>query len=308
MLAGRGAISRVTLDADGKLKVESPRFIEGLNSPLGIAVLTAPSGPFPAGTLVVSAGASFTVDGDERALPDDEARGTGLVFFDSGSGKELGRVFLGHGSPAPTMLGHPIADPTGVVSDTAGNIYLADVGGAEGRPLSQIEERPGVIKFTPAAIEALAKREAPPAGSIAFALVVNIPSGLAYAPGENAIYWGTSNGMGEIFRAPKGDFSAGAALETVARETNSLSGLGVTPNGSVIAGRNEGDIVVWRAGSRARVRPVRFPDEIRFLLPGQIASTKLADGRVLVVVPELSGGGRGPWHQRLQVFTLPSDY
>jgi hypothetical protein len=91
MVAGRGAISRVRLGDDGQLRVESARFVSGLNAPLGLAILPGPLGSIPEGALVVAVGCSWTVDDKGRTIEPGDA-GTGLAFFD-------GVVFAGRGCP-----------------------------------------------------------------------------------------------------------------------------------------------------------------------------------------------------------------
>lgn len=310
MIAGRGAISRVAMAGDGTLSVEKQRFIVGLNAPLGLAVLPGAVGPYPAGTLAVTVGHSWTVDLDGHRLGDDQ-RGVGVVFFDPTSGQELGRLLLGIDSPIARMLGHAVVDPGAVALDPTGNLYLADAAGSEWRPDELHDVRPGVLKIAPAAVAAVAAGETPPAGSAEFAYVPDVATGLAYSAKEDALYWVTANARGDlagaIVRLPHGDFSGGAALETLAKEQNSLSSLCLTPAGSVVVARNGGDI--WALRGRGKPRLVKFADKRqRFLSPGQLAVSSLADGRLVVVLPESSGAGSGIWRHRVQVFTLPAGF
>jgi hypothetical protein len=308
MVAGRGAVSKVRLQPDGQLKMEVARFIDKLTAPLGITELPAPVAGLPEGTLVVTVGGSWVVDAAGHSL-DARTAGTGLAFFNPATGSELGRVYLGLGSPVQALIGHPLIDPGAVAADLRGSLYVSDLAGG-GTAAPRGDAAPGVIKISPDALAVLLRGEAPPRGSVQFAPVKDIPTGLAYATSEDALYWGTGSVTGElgggIMRLPKGDFSGVARLETVVKLTNSLASIAVAPGGTVLAARNEGDVIFVRG--RGKFRPVRFKEERSFLSPGQIAATRLPDGSVCVVVPELSGAGLGAWRQRLQVFTLPKDF
>jgi hypothetical protein len=309
LLAGRGAISKVAIDDAGQLSIENARFIAGLNAPVGVALLPAPVAHLPEGALAVVVGGSWTVDTKGNKVEPADA-GTGVAFFETAGGTALGRIFIGRGSPMTGILGHPVLDPAAITADGRGNIYIADVAGAR-MAAQRAEGVPGMIKLSADAVGALLRDEAPPSGSVSFVRVENVPTGIAYSLEEDALYYVTGNGIGvlggAIFRLPQGDFSGAVGVETSAKELNSLVGVTFSPGGKVIAGRNEGDLVYYTG--RGRARPIKMrPHDFRFLSPGQPAMVRTAAGSVILVVPELSGGGIGPWRQRLQVVDLPGDF
>ncbi len=307
MLEGEGVISRCLIGADGTFSMVKARFTTGLNAPLGMAVLPVATGVSPAGAIVVAVGGTWTTDRRGRALEDDRARGTGLVLIDPESGAITARVFLGEGSPVTDAIGHPLMDPFSVAADPAGNLYVVDYAARGTRIEDDGRGLPGILKLTPAALEALAGDAAAPQGSVAFTPVRNVPTGIAYSTSDDALVWATGNDAfdlgGGILRLPGGDFSGGARLETVAKNLTSINSIAILDGGTILAARNSGDIVSV-PGRRARV--VTFRDRTTiFLSPGQIAATRLADGGHYVVVPETSGGGRRPWQHRVRTFTLP---
>ncbi|HEX9781396.1 MAG TPA: hypothetical protein VGA56_01535 [Opitutaceae bacterium] len=308
MIAGRGSISKCTVSDDGELKVDVLQFTTDLNAPVDIAILPTATSVSPAGSLVVAVGGSWTTDHRGRTLDDDRARGTGLIIADASSGEVLGRLFLGEGSAIQGIFGRPIMDPFSVAADSKGNIYLADYAARGTLSDSPNTPQPGIWKLTPAAIEALLKETQPPAGSTGFFPVRAVPAGLVYSSQDDALYFVTGvegyDLAGALLRLPRGDFTGAVQLDTVAKELGSLTGIGITPKGTILVARNSGEIVVVRG---RRGRPVNFRDKNLFLSPGQLATTSLANGRTLVVVPEASGGGSRPWQHRVRTFILPGN-
>lgn len=303
LTAGRGSISRVKLGVDSHLAVEKLRFIEGLNGPIGMTLIATGSADLPAGTLAISVGGSWVVDNAGDPIPDDAARGAGLVFFDPATGESRGRILLGKGSAAEKILGHPVTDPTALTSDAAGNLYLIDVDAAATRGSRRMEAKAGIIKLSRAALDALLRNEAPAAGSLAYAAEQNIPTALVYARAEDALYWATF--LGELRKLPQGDFSGRTAVITVNKEAGTISSLGVSPNGTVIGAGAEGILLQVRG---RKIRQIKFRKEPRFLSAGQLATVRAADGRVLLILPEQGGGGVGPWRQRVNVVALAGEF
>jgi hypothetical protein len=303
LTAGRGSISRVTLGADGHLAVEKLRFIEGLNGPVGMTLIGTGSETLPAGTLAVTVGGSWMVDAGGRPLPDDTARGTGIVFFDPQTGAARGRVFLGQGSDAAKLIGHPVTDPTAITSDPSGNLYLIDVDVAATRSSRRGEAKAGVIKIARAALDPLVRGEILPAGSIHFASEASVPTALTYAAGDDSLYWATFTG--ELRRLPQGDFSGQTAVITVNKEAGTIVCLGPTPRGEIIGAGADGLLIQVRG---RKIRTIKFRKEPRFLSPGQPAVVSGADGQTLLILPEQGGGGVGPWRQRVNVIALSGDF
>lgn len=311
MLAGRGAVSRVSVSEDGTLEVTQPRLVVGLNAPIGVTLLPVAVGDFPKGTLVVAVGGRWTMRDRNTRVTDARERETGLLFFDPATGARLGAVYLGAGSPVESVIGHPMMDPSHVVFDGAGNGFVGDVAGLGLQKEPGEANHAGIMRLTPAAIVTLARGEAPPAGSAEFQSVPEVAGGIAWYEKERLLYWATGPGFGDlagaVLRLPGGDFGPGGEIETVHKEIFPMIGACVTANGSLIVAHTDGVIGVIKRG-RGKVKPVKFKEREVFISPGQPAATTLADGRVLVIVPEMASGGRPAWRHRLQRFTLPSDY
>jgi hypothetical protein len=308
MIAGRGSVSLCRVDGTGELKVDDPRLVKDLNAPVDLDILRRPTAVSPAGALVIAVGGSWTTDARGRNLDDDRARGTGLVVADATSGEILGRMFLGAESQFASVAGSPVMDPYSVAADPSGNIYLADLAARGTLPQGPGRAAPGIWKLAPAAVDALLREEAPPAGSLQFLAVRALATGIEYSDAEDALYYVTGTDgydlAGAVLRLPRGDFSNDNAIETIARELTSLASLTITPRGTVLAARNIGDIVIGRG---RRGKEVKFREKFSFLSPGQMANTRLDDGRLLVVVPEASGGGAKQWQHRVRTFTVPGN-
>jgi len=311
MLAGRGVISRARLGDDDQLVVDEPRFVEGLNSPLGLVILPRATATLPKGALVTAVGSLWTVDARGNQLKDDRERGCGLAIIDPQAGTVHSRIFLGRGSALEPVLGHPIVNPLALAIDPAGNIYVADSfgGGVQGGASDQGQS--GILKLSPVALDALSREETPPPGSFWFARVPNMPAAVYYSALEDMFYWGTANGIGElggaIFRVPHGDFTGAERVETFVKRQQPILSLTQTPAGTILAGYSTGQIFFFRNANRPHEMRFHKRDQ-RFLTPGQTAILRASDDRLLVAVPELSGGIRGSWRQRVQVFGLPDDF
>ncbi len=311
MMVGRGAVSRVTVGEDGTLSMDRQKFTEGLSGPLGITVLPASLGEFPAGTLAVAVGNRWVAKDRANRITDPRERETGLVFLDPHTGARLGSAYLGAGSPIEAALGQPVSDPSHIVFDPAGNAYLTDVAGFGLKPLPGEINRPGIVRLSAAALLAIVRGEAPEASQVSFLDVPEVPGGIAFWPKNSMLYWATGPGYGDlagaVLRLPGGDFGPSGSIDTVFKETQPMVGACLTPDGSLIVAHNNGDIGVLKGG-RGKVKTVKFRRPTVFLSPGQPAATTLTDGRVLVVVPEMASSGQPAWRHRLQRFTLPSGY
>jgi hypothetical protein len=199
-------------------------------------------------------------------------------------------------------------DPFAVAADPGGNLYLTDLAARGSHWEEPGMSQPGVLRIDAGAVDALAAGTEPAAGSVTFIPIRSLPTGIVYSSKEDALYFVTGNDVydlgGAVLRLPRGDFTGASAIQTVAKDLTALSSIGFSPKGTALAGRMSGDIVQIRG---RRGRPISFRDRHLFLSPGQIATTRLDDGKVLVVVPEASGAGLGQWQHRVYTFLLPAD-
>lgn len=311
MIAGRGALSRVAVGRDGELTVENARFVDGLNAPVGLAVLPVSVGDLPAGTVAVAVGGRWVMKDRSTRVDDPRERGTGLMFFDPATGKNLASAYMGRESQLEAVLGHPVLEPGHIAVDTAGNLFLADVAGQGLKSAASPRERSGIVRLTVAGLSALVRGEPPAKSDVAFLDVPEVAGGIAWSGKDRRFYWATGAGYGDMIGAvlsiDGGSFGPGGSIRTVETELQPMVGACVTAAGSLLVEHTDGTIGVIKRG-RGKVKPLRFRDRPVFLSPGQPAATTLGNGQTLVVVPEIAGGGRPAWHHRLQVFTLPSDY
>lgn len=311
MIAGRGAVSRLTVGADGQLTMDQQRLVDGLNGPIGIAQLPISLGQFPRGTLVVVVGGRWVVKDRNTAVDDPRERGTGLVFIDPASGARLGDLYLGAGSLIDALVGHPLYDPSHVTFDSEGNVFISDVAGV-GLPRREGKRDPaGILRVTVAGMQALLRGEAPAGADVAFLDVPEVPGGIVWSAKDNRLFLTTGTGIGDLVGAvlaiERGDFGSSGSIRTIDTELQPMMGACITANGSLIAAHTTGVLSFIKRG-RGKMKDLRFRDRPVFLSPGQPAATTLANGQVLVVLPEMASGGRPAWRHRMQVFTLPADF
>lgn len=301
LVAGRGSISRVTLGEDGHLKVDQLRMIPDLNGPVGMTLLKVAVGPLPAGTLVVTVGGSWVVDPSGNPLADDTARRTGLAFFDPVTGESRGRVATGEGSHVASALGHAVTDPTGIVTDAKGNLYLVEVDAATTRSSRRAQTNAGIVKISADALAALVRDTAPPANSLFHAPEYSIPTALVYSAAADSLFWTTY--LGELREVPRGDMSGQTAVITHSKRLGTVQSLAETPRGDLFGFMADGMMVSIRG---KRSREIKFRSHMRFLSPGNAAVVPAPDGKLWVILPEQGGGGVGPWRQRANVIAIPA--
>jgi hypothetical protein len=309
LVRDQGAISKLQVTADGLLEVIDLNFVEGLSTPLGITVLPRATDRFPAGTLFVVVGNALSVDADGNMERRAEALGTAALAIDPEDGALLGRIRLDVESAVADWLGHPLLLPNGAAFDREGNYYIGDsgVGGERLEPPRQ--GNPGVVRIDHAALDVLAA-DAPHPG-VHFISVPGGPNGVAYHDGEDAIYIVTFGGGGPegeaIYAVARDGFVGGELPEPLHAGVGTLDGLAITPAGTLIASRMDGDLIAIPAGGQPQ--PIELaPEPIAFAGPSDIKLSARPDGRLMLIVPEQEPAAAESWSQRLHVVHLPQDY
>lgn len=291
MVAGQASIARLTVRPDGTLAVSNLKFIEGLTGALGITVAPADVGPYPKGSLFVSVGNAFQTDEKGGFISDAKKLGTGVAIFDGESGKPLGRIDLGAGSPVAVAIGHPFLLPNGIAFDGEGGLIVADTAKGGDRLQPKIEPHPGILRMTIGAKGDVTGQT--------FTPVSGGPNGVAWNAKDKSLYWVTCGGQG-----PEG----GALFRNgkpVALDLGPSDGIAITPAGTIIVSRFKGDLVAIPKGGKPEPIPFDFKS---FDFPSDIKLRTLADGSSIVVVPEQEAWNATPWDQKLRVVRLPAGY
>jgi len=203
----QGAISKLEIDADGRLRVVDVKFIDRLHAPMGIAVLPTATAKFPAGSLFVSTGTTAALDAKGDQITDVTKFNPGVSIFDPGTGKRLGFIPMGPGRAVAKAINHPVLAPAGLCFDSKSNLYVADIGNT-GKDLNPPinNARPGIVRITLANIDTYSedKQNIKDQSSVAFTSVRHQPAAIFYSPIDDALYWTTCDGqpplLGGVFR------------------------------------------------------------------------------------------------------------
>jgi hypothetical protein len=302
----KGSISKLEIGADGRLKMVDPDFVKGLHAPMGIAPLPKGTGTFPAGSLFVSTGTTAGLDEKGQLIDDVNRFNTGVGVFDPATGKALGFIPMGNKRAVAKALHHTVLGPAGLCFDPLGNLYVADAG-STGRDLSPpIIGLPGIFRINNADLDGYAQdqvaREAPE-----YLPVRHVPSAVFYSKADDAIYWTTSDGQGggggAVYRVPRNNFPAQNMVSNIVGDLGPLLGLVITPNGSLIASRMEGDLALL---TKKIIAQVVFDEEASFSTPADIKLLTLANGYNILYVPEQEPNSQSRGQQRLRVVLLPA--
>jgi len=305
-VAGRGAISKVVVAADGTMELTEQRFVADLTGPMGIAVLPVDTDRFKAGTVFVSQGGAWAVDRGGKLIRNSFDLEAGVFAIDPETGRVVGKLLMGPKTPFSRSLGHGVVNPLAITFDPMGNLYLCD-GGSGGRNLvPPIVGRAGVIRIPASSLdEAAAGNDVP---GLAFLDVAHGPTSVFWDEANNALMATTGDGMGPlggaVYRLPRGDFSNRGAIETVGQALSPIAGAFILPSGKVIVTVISGEIREIR--SLKKWKDVRLKPDLFLVTPGSVASKLLEDGSTLVVMPEQAGGGIANWRQRAQILIFPA--
>jgi hypothetical protein len=283
-----------------------PDFIKGLHAPMGIAPLTKATAAFPAGSLFVATGMAAGLDDKGQQIDDVTRFNPGVSVFDPATGKSLGFIPMGAKHAVARALRHVVLDPAGVCFDPLGNLYVADCANT-GRDLDPpIIGLPGIFRILNADLDTYAQDQSAKE-SPEYLAVRHLPFGLFYSAADDAIYWTTSDGQpgggGAVYRIPRGNFPAQNMVNSIVGDLGALLGVVITPNGSMIASRIDGDLALL---TKRILAQVAFEEEASFSTPADIKLLTLPNGYNILYVPEQEPNSQARGKQRLRVILLPT--
>jgi DNA-binding beta-propeller fold protein YncE len=301
----KGSISKLELQADGRLKMLKSDFVTGLHAPMGIAALPKATGKFPAGALFVATGTTRGIDEKGQRIDDVNRFNPGVTIIDPESGKTLGFIPVGPDHAVSRAVRHVVLAPQGLCFDPDGNLYLCDVGNT-GKDLEpEIIGIPGILKFNRTTIDAFAQDQAQP--GLGYLPVLHMPSAVFYSKADDGIYWTTSDGQtgagGAVYRSPRANFPDPTMISNVIGDLGPLMGVVIMPTGCLIASRIDGDLALI---NRRIMATVGFEEDGSFSSPWDIKLLTLPNGYNVLYVPEQEPNASEPWKQRLRVVLLPT--
>ena len=302
MVVGDGSVSVVAIGKDGRTRGVPRNVVEGLNGPLGIAVLPKATKRYPRGTLLVNQGLALLTDAKGAYVTDPGELGTGILFVHAENGKILGRIELGMGSAVSTVLGHPVLLPNSIAFDKDGNLYVTDTAKGGNHLEPPIPAHPGVVRIPHASIDD------PRSGGFTFLPVSGIPNGIAYNVTDDSIYIVTMGGQPHegqaVLRVPANKF-LGDGLEVVVGDVGTMDGICFTPAGTIVTSRFSGDLLAIRQGKASVIRLI--PDT-PFNAPADIRLRVQPDGSSILAVPEQARTEPVSGKQRVRLIRLPKGF
>ncbi len=309
--AGKGAISRLAVSDCGELKMLEPRFVSGLNSPLGITTLKKATSLFPAGTLFVNTGIYILCDDNGAYISDPKVIGTGVTIIDPKTGKTLGKIDLTPGSAVTKAIGDTFPLPNGMTFDAEGNLYVTDTGEACGvkNTVMPAKSSGGVLRIDHEAIDSFAQNKQH--DGIHF-IPIQTPNGVAYNPHTDSILAITCrSGEGEakdvIYSIPAKAFKETNEAKPLASGLGSMDGAVVTSAGSIIVSVMNTQSL-WKVSKDGTKEEIAFDPEVKFLGPSDIKLKELEDGTSILILPEQDHLNPDLWKQRVRVVKIPEGY
>ncbi len=309
--AGKGAVSKLSVSESGELKMIDPRFVSGLNSPLGITTLKKATGLFPAGTLFVNTGIYILCDDNDAYISDPKVIGTGVTMIDPDTGKTLGKIDLTPGSAVTKAIGDTFPLPNGMTFDAQGNLYVTDTGEACGvkNTVMPAKSSGGVLRIDHDAIDSFAQNKEH--DGIHF-VPIQTPNGVAYNPHTDSILVITCrSGEGEakdiIYSIPAASFMETKEAKPLVSGLGSMDGAVVTPAGSIIVSVMNTQSL-WKISKDGSKEEIAFDPEVKFFGPSDIKFKELNDGSSILILPEQDHLNPNLWKQRVRVVRIPKGY
>ncbi len=309
MVRGKGAVSKLTVGKNGHVSITDRRFIEGLNSPLGLGILPVATDRLPVGTLLVNQGITLLVDSDGNPVTDAAQLETGVMFFDPETGEELGKIDLGVGSVVANRIGHATLLPNSIAFDSEGNLYVTDTAKGGDRQIPAQVAHPGLIRIEHGAIDRLIGGVDAGLSStdVTFTPMAGVPNGVGYWPAEDAICVVTMGGDSPegtaIYKIPADTFPRADLPAPLRGDTGTADGVAFTPAGTILTSRFSGDLLAVPKHGEP------FPLNIEALVaPADHRLLTLADGSSILAVPEQARVEPTHWDQRVRIVRLPKGF
>jgi hypothetical protein len=309
-----GFISKLSVEADGTLKMVNQRLVSGLTAPLGMAVNPVATKKFPKGAVFVCTGGLPLADASGTDIK-DPARLTSKIVVFNVDGRVLGELPWNAGSMLAKVSGAPATLPNAAAFDKQGNLYVTDTGLGGGAVEPKLETRPGIIMVPHDAIDAVAAGETPSAKPV-FLAMPGGPDGIEVSPVDGTIHVnsvGTAAGMsdpdkGGMWRLTRDDFKAGRLPKAFSGGWGALDGLVFTAKGTRLDTQilPPNYITVVTKGSD-KVLSLTITGLTRDLAgPADIAVHTRRDGSSLLVIPELSATSPNKNDNPVLVVLLPA--
>jgi len=309
-----GFVSKLSVEADGKLKMVNAKLITGLTAPLGMAVNPVATKKFPKGSIFLCTGGLPLADASGTEIK-DPARLTSKIVVFNVDGKVLGELPWNAGSALAKATGAPATLPNAAAFDRQGNLYVTDTGIGGGSVEPKLETRPGVVMIPHDAIDTLASGGTP-ASKVAFISMPGGPDGVEVSPVDGAIHVntvGVAGGLpdsdkGGLWRLTKDDFKAGRLPKAFSGGWGALDGLDFTRAGTRLDTQilPPNYITVVTKGSK-KVLSLTITGLTRDLAgPADIAVHSRRDGSSLLVIPELAATSPNNNENTVLVVLLPA--
>jgi hypothetical protein len=309
-----GFVSKLSVEADGTLKMVNQRLVTGLTAPLGMAVNPVATKKFPKGSIFLCTGGLPLADASGVEIKDPTRLTSRIVVFNV-DGQILGEIPWNEGAVLSKVTGAPATLPNAAAFDRQGNLYLTDTGLAGGTLEPKLEARPGVVMIPHGALDALAAGNTPGSKPL-FIPMPGGPDGVEGSPVDGTIHVnsvGTAAGLsdtdkGGMWRLSRNDFVAGRLPRAFSGGWGALDGLVFTRKGT----RLDTQIlppnyitVVAKGGSK--VMSLKITGLTRDLAgPADIAIHSRRDGTSLLVIPELSATSPNNNENPILVVLLPA--